>query len=133
MKGVVRLNKAFGGDKREDFFRALISLTESGQILWECSGSATALEESKLDANFYASYRGNQLSLSSSDGKPQIVIISHDGEQAKIRDEADTLLTLYDLVYNSQFLGIKHSMNDIIAEAESLSRKESITCTGGGM
>lgn len=112
----------------------MISLTESGQILWECSGSATALDESKHDAHFYASYQGNQLSLSSSDGKPQIVITSHDGEQAKIGDETDTLvLTLYDLVYNSQFLGIKHIMDDIIAETKSLSHKESTPPAGSGI
>ena len=131
---MVRLNKAFWGDKREDFFRALISLTESGKILWECSDSTTALDESRHDAHFHASYQENQLSLSSSDGKPQIVITSHDGEQAEIGNETDTLvLKLYDLVYNSQFPSIKHIMDDIIAEAKSLSREESTPPTGSGM
>lgn len=115
------LNKAFWGERREEFFRALIALTESGKISWQRSDDNSSLSEERDDALFRATYEEGKFSVASNERGSKLSIKFCDGMSVEIGNEDDPLVQqLYDVVYNSQFPDVKKIMDDVIKAAKFL-------------
>lgn len=104
------MNKAFWGKRREEFFRALIALTESGKISWQRSDNDSSLSEEPDDALFRATYEEGQFSIVSDESGSKLFINSRDGMSVEVGNEDDQLVQkLYNVVYDSQFSDVKKS------------------------